>query len=106
MRKERAKKFLDLVKQGHSYKEIGAMFNLSKSMVYLELRKFHKDEIRQALNKRGFVGIGERNTAKDFITIECKNCKKTKETNNRYYKQKFCSRECLKEYYKKIWQET
>ncbi len=100
MRKERASQFLELLKEGKSYREIGKLFKLSQTMVYLDLKEYHKKETRKVLESRPRTRGG-----KDFITITCKECGKKEKTKYKHYEKQYCSRECMVKHYRKVWQK-
>ncbi len=99
--KERASKFLELVKEHKTYREIAEIFGCSRTLVYLELHKYFPKEIEELAKETWFKG--RRKPAKDFITIHCPNCNEDKKTKYRYHKTVFCSKQCHKEFAQKQW---
>ena len=107
MRAERAKKFLELVRQGKTYQEIGDSFGLSKTTVYIDLKKFYPEETKKALKEIGWhKGKYANVKRKEKVTITCRNCGKTLETEYRYYRPTFCGRECFGAFLKKQWKRA
>jgi transposase len=96
---ERANKFLKLVREGFSYREIGEKFGVSRTTVYSDLNKFFPEEIKKAIKE----GRKLRKKARPFVVITCLNCGKTKETKYRYYTKTFCSLKCQREFLKGQW---
>ncbi len=100
MREKRASQFLELLKEGKTYREIAKDFNLSQTTVYMDLKDYYKAETKKVLKKRTRIrkGMG-------FIIITCKECGKVEKTKHRYYEKQYCSRECMVKHYRKIWQK-
>jgi transposase len=100
IRQERALQFLELLKEGKTYREIGKLFKLSQTMVYLDLKTYYKKETRKVLKDRP-----RKRSSKDFITITCKECGKKEKTKYKHYEKQYCSRECMVKHYRKVWQK-
>ena len=94
---ERAIKFLNLLKKGKTYREIGELFKVSKTLVYLELRKYFKEQTKDILSKRSYF-VGKRHKAKEPEEFTCLNCGKTKMSKYRYHKLYFCDHKCRGEF--------
>lgn len=96
--KERATEWLKQFKEGYSYGDISKIENVSRTLVYQQLKKHCYEETQIVIKER--KRITKNRTKKDFITITCLNCGKTKQTNYRYYEKKFCSKECRSDFTK------
>lgn len=96
----RANEFLKLVKEGKTYREIGEIYNLSRTVVYLDLHKYwDKETIKEAIE----IGKSKVDKITYYKTI-CKYCGET--TYKKTRGVKFCNRDCytkaLKDLYKKL----
>ena len=96
--KERATEWLKQFKEGYSYGDIAKVENVSRTLVYQQLKKHCYEETQSVIKER--KRITKNRTTKDFITITCLNCGKEIKTNYRYYEKKFCSKECRSEFTK------
>ena len=101
MIENKADKYLKLVREGKSYREVGIIYDCTSTWIYLELKKnFTKAVIQSALKESKEQ---RKKKLKPFITITCRNCGKEEKTKYRYYKKTFCSLECQKEFLEKPW---
>ena len=96
--KERATEWLKQFKEGYSYGDIAKVENVSRTLVYQQLKKHCYEETQSIIKER--KRITKNRIKKDFIEIRCLNCGKITKTNYRYYEKKFCSKECRSEFTK------
>lgn len=96
--KERATEWLKQFKEGYSYGDIAKIENVSRTLVYQQLKKHFYEETQSVIKER--KRITKNRVKKDFITITCLNCGKEIQTNYRYYEKKFCSKECRSDFTK------
>lgn len=95
--------FLQLVKEGVTYREIGERFGYTKCWIYLELKNnYSRQKIKDALKEGKKLRVVK---IKPLIEIICLTCKKPKKTKYRYYTRTFCSTKCRKAFFKKQWQK-
>lgn len=97
---KRAETFLKLLKKGKTYREIADIFKVSKTLVYLELKKHFPEETKDILSKRSYF-VGKRHKAKEPEKFTCLNCGKTKKSKYRYHKLNFCDHKCRGKFMKK-----
>lgn len=100
--KERATEWLRQFKDGYSYGDIATQEQLSRTLVYQQLKTHYPEETQKVIKER--KRITRNRTKKDFITITCLNCGKEIQTNYRYYEKKFCSKECRSDFTKTAFQ--
>lgn len=97
--KHRAEQFLRLAEK-KTYREIGLKFGVSRTLVYLELKKYFPKEIKEVLANRKFFS---KKGKKPFTKGTCLYCGKNFTSKYRYITPKFCNKECMKAFSRDNW---
>ena len=97
---QRAEEFLEKLKGGMTFREIGLDYNLNKMTIHTELYKYFPNETKNIIEMRSWY-VGNRKEAKEPNIFICKFCGKEVKSNYRYYTPKFCSKKCHSAFMKK-----
>lgn len=91
---KRLEKIKELIKKHKNFEIVAKEIGVSRQRIEQIIKPF-KEELRE------YIGKNKRfKKPKDFTTIKCKYCGKTKISKYRYYTPMFCSKECLKNFWK------
>jgi predicted DNA-binding protein (UPF0278 family) len=98
---KRAEKMLEVFGEGLVYREIGQIYGISKTRVYLELKKYFPKEVKKILAKREWF-VGKRKP-RTFDKCICNNCYKEFISKYSTYNPKFCSKKCQGAYMSRVY---